>query len=59
MDIGIVTPLLAFGTLGAVIGFAWLSKVKTDRRRKSSMPKSTLAADSPDRTPDGDKPVDV
>lgn len=59
MDAGIIVPLLAFGTLGAVIGFAWLSKVKTDRSRESNAAKSTLAADGPDRTPDGDGPVDV
>ena len=59
MDTGIIVPLLAFGTLGAVIAFAWTSKVKTDRRRDTEKRKSTLAADSPDRAPDGRKPVDV
>ena len=59
MDTGITVPFLAFGTLGAVIAFAWMSKVKTDRRRDSEKRKSTLAADAPDRAPDGRKPVDV
>lgn len=59
MDIGFIVPLLAFGTIGAVIAFAWMSKVKTDRRRESDTARSTLASDSPDRTSDGSKPVDV
>ncbi len=56
---GFIVPLLAFGTIGAVIAFAWISQVKTDERRRSNTRKSTLAADSPDRTPHGTKPVDV
>jgi hypothetical protein len=53
-----IVPILAFGTLGAVIAFAWMSKVNTDRRRESDTRKSTLASDSPDSTPDGRTPVD-
>ena len=55
----ILVPFLAFGTIGAVIAFAWLSQIRTDERRRSNKPKSTLAADSVDRTPPGQKPVDV
>jgi hypothetical protein len=53
MDTGIFVPILAFGTLGAVVVFAWMSKVKTDRRRESDRAKSTLAPDGPDRIRDG------
>ncbi len=59
MDTGILVPLLAFGTMGAVIAFAWASKVKTDRRRESDTARSTLASDGPDRTDGGRKPPDV
>jgi hypothetical protein len=56
---GVIVPLLAFGTIGAIIVFAWISQIKTERRRQSGAPKSTLAADSPDRKPDGVQPPDV
>ena len=55
----ILVPFLAFGTIGAVVAFAWLSQIKTDKRRHSNTPKSTLAADSADSTSPGQKPVDV
>lgn len=49
---------LAFGTLGAVVLFAWRSSTKTEQRRHENTRKSTLAADAPDSTPDG-RPVDT
>lgn len=55
----ILVPFLAFGTMGAVIAFAWMSKSRTDERRESERRKSTLAADSPNRTAGDRKPVDV
>lgn len=55
----ILVPFLAFGTIGAVIAFAWISQVKTDQRRRSSTAKSTLATDSPDHAPQGQRPADV
>lgn len=58
MDGGILIPLLAFGTLGAVIAFAWTSKIKTDERRRSESTRSTLASDAPDRA-QGASPPDV
>lgn len=55
----VIVPFLAFGTIGAVIAFAWISQIRTDERRRSAAPKSTLAADSPDRAPEGRRPADA
>ena len=55
----ILVPFLAFGTIGAVIAFAWLSQIRTDERRRSESRKSTLAADAPDQVPENLRPVDV
>lgn len=49
--------ILAFGTLGAVVVFAWRSQTRTEERRHSETRKSTLAADSPDSVPG--RPVDT
>jgi hypothetical protein len=51
--------VLAFGTLGIVLAFAWRSQVMTDKRRHEATPKSTLAADAPNSTPPGQRPVDT
>jgi len=56
---GVVVPVLAFGTIGAIIVFARMSRIKTERRRHSNAPKSTLAADSPDSKPQGVRPPDA
>ncbi len=50
---------LAFGTMGAVAVFGYLSAVRTADRLHSNTRKSTLAADAPDRVPPGQRPVDV
>ena len=59
MDTTTLVGILAFGTLGAVAVFAYLSSVKTADRLHSNMRKSTLAADAPDTVPAGQKPVDT
>lgn len=51
--------VLAFGTLGAVAVFGYLSSVKTADRLHSNTRKSTLAADAPNSAPPGQKPVDT
>jgi hypothetical protein len=51
--------VLAFGTLGAVTIFAYISVQRTEERRQSNTRKSTLAADAPNETPPGVKPVDT
>lgn len=48
MDIG--PGILAFGTLGFVAAFAFISARVTERRRlEATHPKSSLAADAPRR----------
>lgn len=55
MDMVWLVPLLALGTLLCVAVFALVSKAKVEKRRDDpNAPKSTLAADSPDRRT-GDK----
>lgn len=59
MDTTLIMGVLSLGTLGAATIFAYLSVQRTEERRKSNTRRSTLAADSPDSTPEGVKPVDV
>lgn len=59
MDTSFLTVVLALVTLGAVVVFALVSKERTEARRRSNTPKSTLAADAPDVAPAGSKPVDT
>lgn len=59
MSAEILIAVLAFGTMGAVCVFAYLSAVRTEARRRSGVRRSTLAADAPDETPPGVRPVDV
>jgi hypothetical protein len=59
MDTTWLVAVLALVTLGAVLIFALVSKKKTDDRRHSDQPKSTLAADAPNVTAPGKKPVDT
>ena len=59
MDMTTLIGVLAFGTLGAVAVFAYLSAVKTADRLHSNTRKSTLAADAPSTLPPGQKPVDT
>jgi hypothetical protein len=49
--------ILAFGTLGAVVLFAWRSQIKTEERRQSDTRRSTLAEDAPNKV--AGKPVDT
>lgn len=51
--------VLAFGTLFAVLVFAYRSSVETQRRLEADTSKSTLAADAPSTTPPGVKPPDT
>lgn len=59
MDTGTLIGVLAFGTMLAVLVFAYRSNVEMQKRMESDKPKSTLAADAPSRTPPGVKPVDT
>jgi hypothetical protein len=59
MDTSTLIGFLAFGTLGAVAVFAYLSAVKTADRLHSHTRKSTLAADAPSTLPPGQKPADT
>lgn len=49
MDVGYLLGILALGTMAAVIVIALWSKNRTEKRRHSDAPKSTLAKDAPDR----------
>jgi hypothetical protein len=57
MGIETLLAILAFGTLGAVVLFAWRSQIKTEERRHSNTRKSTLAEDAPNEV--AGKPVDT
>lgn len=59
MTASFIVPFLALFTLGAGAVFGYLSAVKTADRLHSNTRKSTLAADAPNSTPPGVKPVDV
>ncbi len=59
MGLEALLGVLVFGTLGAVAVFAYISAEKTSERLHSNSRKSTLAADSPNATPPGQKPPDV
>lgn len=59
MTTEILLAILAFGTLGAVVVFAYVSNIRTEERRQKATRKSTLAADAPNRTPPGERPVDT
>lgn len=59
MDSYTLIGVLAFGTLFAVLVFAYRSAVETQKRLESNTRKSTLAADAPSKTPPGVKPVDT
>lgn len=59
MDTSTLIGVLMFGTMGSVAVFAYLSVQKTEERRQSNKPKSTLAVDAPSSTPPGVKPPDV
>lgn len=59
MSIEVLLGILAFGTLGSVCVFAYLSAVRTNERLHSDSKKSTLAADAPDSKPPGVKPPDT
>lgn len=51
--------VLAFGTMFAVLVFAYRSNIEMQKRMEADVPKSTLASDAPDTTPPGVKPVDT
>jgi hypothetical protein len=51
--------IMAFGTMLAVVIFAMVNIKKTEDRRHSNTKKSTLAADAPNKTAPGEKPVDT
>jgi hypothetical protein len=59
MTMQTLLAVLAFGTMGVVVLLGWRSAVETERRRVEGKRKSTLAADAPNRTPKGAKPVDT
>ncbi len=59
MNTSLLIGILIFGTLGAGAIFAYLSSVKTAHRLHSNTRKSTLAADAPNTTPPGVKPIDT
>ncbi|MGY6632959.1 MAG: hypothetical protein ACXIU8_04370 [Alkalilacustris sp.] len=59
MDTSTLIGVLAFGTLFAVLVFAYRSNIEMDRRRHQNKPRSTLASNAPDTTPPGQKPVDT
>jgi len=49
MDFGL--GILTFGTIGFMVAFGYLSVRATEKRRREGGPKSTLAADGPNRRP--------
>ena len=59
MDTTTLIGVLAFGTMFAVLVFAYRSNIEIEQRRVEEKRKSTLAADAPDTTPPGVKPVDT
>ena len=59
MDTGTLIGVLAFGTMLAVLVFAYRSSVEITRRLNSNSQKSTLASDAPDTTPEGVSPPDT
>jgi hypothetical protein len=59
MDTGTLIGVLAFGTMLAVLVLAYRSNIEMQKRMESDKPKSTLAADAPNTTPKGVKPVDT
>lgn len=59
MTMDVLLAILAFGTMGVVVFLGWRSAIETERRRVEGKRKSTLAADAPDTTPKGVKPVDT
>ena len=59
MDTTTLIGVLAFGTMFAVLVFAYRSSVETTRRLNGKSRKSTLAADAPNKTPPGVKPPDT
>ncbi len=59
MDTTTLIGVLAFGTMFAVLVFAYRSNIEIEQRRVEKKRKSTLAADAPDTTPPGVKPVDT
>ncbi len=59
METTTLIGVLAFGTILAVLVFAYRSNAEIQKRLESEKQKSTLAADAPDHTPPGVKPVDT
>ena len=59
MDTTTLIGVLAFGTMFAVLVFAYRSSVETTERLHAQSQKSTLAADAPNKTPPGVKPPDT
>ncbi|MBK5927926.1 hypothetical protein [Rhodobaculum claviforme] len=59
MDTSALIGVLAFGTLFAVLVFAYRSTVEMEKRRQQDKRRSTLAANAPDTTPPGVKPPDT
>ena len=59
METTTLIGVLAFGTMLAVLVFAFRSSVETTRRLQNGSQKSTLAADAPNKTPPGVKPPDT
>ncbi len=59
MPTEILLAILAFGTMGAVLVFAWRSNVATEQRRQTATRKSTLAADAPNETGKNERPPDT
>ena len=47
MDFGL--GILTFGTIGFMAAFGYLSARATEKRRREGGPKSTLAADAPNK----------
>ncbi len=59
MGTEMLLAVLAFGTMGAVAAFAYVSVQRTEERRSSATRPSTLASDGPANTPAGVRPPDV
>ncbi len=59
MDTGTLIGILAFGTMLAVLIFAYRSNIEMQKRMEEKPQKSTLAADAPNTTPSGVRPVDT
>jgi hypothetical protein len=59
MEVSPLLAVLALATIGAVIAFAVMSKRRTEERRRSDTPKSTLASDAPNVTAPGTSPPDT